>query len=79
MANGQWLKVKKICGAFWTPHNLLIYEFIALRAEAWEGGACATADDWFADIVTTLGYNLENIHFRSSIAQNISFHNAFEI
>ena len=70
---------KKICGAFWTPQNLLIYEFIALRAEAWECGTCATADDWFAGVVTALGYNSENIYFWSSVAQNISFHSTFEI
>ena len=61
------------------PAFLLGNKFIALRAEARESGACTTADDWFAGVVTTLGYNLENIHFRSSIAQNISFHTAFEI
>ena len=57
----------------------LIYQLVALRAEAWEGGASATTDDWIADVVTALGHNLENVHLWSSVAQNISFHNAFEI
>ena len=52
--------------------QFLVDKFILLRAEAWEGSSCTYA-------VTLLGYNLENIHFRSSVAQNISFHNAFEI
>ena len=68
-------KKKKICGAFWTPQNLLIYEFIALRAEAWECGTCATTDDWFAYVVATLSYNLVNIHCWSRIAQNCLLHN----
>ena len=52
--------------------QFLVDKVIFLRAEAWEGSTCTYA-------VTLLGYNLENIHFRSSVAQNISFHNAFEI
>ena len=52
--------------------QFLVDQVILLRAEAWEGSSCTYA-------VTLLGYNLENIHFRSSVAQNISFHNAFEI
>ena len=52
--------------------NFLVDQVILLRAEAWEGCSCTYA-------VTLLGYNLENIYLRSSVAQNISFHNAFEI
>ena len=52
--------------------QFLVDQVILLRAEAWEGSSCA-------DAVTTLGYNLENINLWSRIAQNISFHNAFEI
>ena len=52
--------------------NFLVDQLILLRAEAWEGSSCTYP-------VTTLGYNLENIYLRSSVAQNISFHNAFEI
>ena len=58
--------------------NFLVDKVILLRAEAWEGCVCATWK-WLTYIVTTLGYNLENIYLRSSVAQNISFHNAFEI
>ena len=57
----------------------LVNQIIALRAEAWEGGTCATADDWLASVVATLGHNLKNVNFWSRVAQNISFHNAFEI
>ena len=57
----------------------LVNQSIIFRAEAWECGACATADDWFAGVVATLGYNLVNIHLRSRIAQNIFLHNTFEI
>ena len=79
MANGQWLKAKKkICGVQKAPQNLLVNERIIFRAEAWECGASTTADDWFADVVTTLGYNFKNVYLRSSIAQNILFHNTFE-
>ena len=53
----------------------LVNQIITLRAEAWECGACATADDWFACVVTTLGYNLKNIYLRSRIAQCIFLHN----
>ena len=67
--------MKKICGAFWTPQNLLVNERIIFRAEAWECGACATADDWVANAVATLGYNLVNIHCWSRIAQNCLLHN----
>ena len=52
--------------------QFLVDKVILLRAEAWEDSSCTYA-------VTTLGYNLENIYLRSSVAQNISFHNAFEI
>ena len=52
--------------------QFLVDQVILLAAEAWEGSSCTYA-------VTTLGYNLENIYLRSSVAQNISFHNAFEI
>ena len=52
--------------------QFLVYKVILLRAEAWEGSSCTYA-------VTTLGHNLINIYLRSSVAQNISFHNAFEI
>ena len=52
--------------------QFLVDQVILLRAEAWEGCSCTYA-------VTLLGYNLENIYLRSSVAQNISFHNAFEI
>ena len=57
--------------------QFLVDKVILLRAEAWEGSVCATWK-WLADIVATLGYNLENIYLRSSVAQNISFHNAFK-
>ena len=57
----------------------LVNQIIALRAEAWECGTCATADDWFADVVATLGNNLVNIHFGSRIAQYVFLHNTFEI
>ena len=52
--------------------QFLVDQVILLRAEAWEGCSCTYA-------VATLGYNLENIYLRSSVAQNISFHSAFEI
>ena len=52
--------------------QFLVDQVILLRAEAWEGCSCTYA-------VTTLGYNLENIYLRSSVAQNIFLHNAFEI
>ena len=58
--------------------QFLVDKVILLAAEAWEHRADATCNR-LADIVTTLGYNLENIYLRSSVAQNISFHNAFEI
>ncbi len=61
------------------PQNLLVNQIVALRAEAWESGACATADDRFAGGVAALGYNLIDIHLWSRIAQNIFLHNAFEI
>ena len=60
------------------PQNLLVNQVVLFRAEAWESGACAT-DEWFAGVVTTLGYNRVNINLWSSVAQNISFHSAFEI
>ena len=52
--------------------QFLVDQVILLAAEAWEGCSRTYA-------VATLGYNLENIYLRSSVAQNISFHNAFEI
>ena len=58
--------------------QFLVDQVILLRAEAWEGCVCATWK-WLTYIVATLGYNLENINLWSRIAQNISFHNAFEI
>ena len=80
MANGQWLKAVKEKGARKSRAPfLLVNQLIALRAEAWECGACATADDWFADVVTTLGNNLKNVYLWSSVAQNIFLHNVFEI
>ena len=60
------------------PLLLLVDKVILLRAEAWEHRADATWK-WLTYIVATLGYNLENINLWSRIAQNISFHNAFEI
>ena len=59
--------------------QFLVDQVILLAAEAWEICSEASAWDRLADIVTTLGYNLENINLWSSVAQNISFHNAFEI
>ena len=59
--------------------DFLVNQIVALRAEAWERGACATTDDWFAGCVTALGYNLKYVNHRSRIAQNIFLHNAFEI
>ena len=80
MANGQWLKAVKVKGLEnLEPLLILINQTIVLRAEAWECGACATTDDWVTDVVAALGRNSVNIHLRSSIAQNISFHNVFEI
>ena len=76
MGNTLLLKVKE--ARIFEPLLLLVDKVILLRAEAWEGSVCATWNR-LTHIVATLGYNLENIHFRSSIAQNISFHNAFEI
>ena len=58
--------------------QFLVDKVIFLRAEAWKGCACATWK-WLADIVATLGHDLENIYLRSRIAQNIFLHNAFEI
>ena len=58
--------------------QFLVDQVILLRAEAWEHRADATWK-WLTYIVATLGYNLENINLWSRIAQNISFHNAFEI
>ena len=63
------LKVKE--ARIFEPLLLLVDKVILLRAEAWEGSSCTYA-------VTLLGYNLENIYLRSSVAQNISFHNAFK-
>ena len=54
----------------------LVNQRIILRAKAWECGACATADDWFAGGVAALGYNLKNVYFRSRIAQNIFLHSS---
>ena len=77
----MYKKKQQRCGASLLPLiincqlsivNFLVDKVILLAAEAWEGSSCTYA-------VTLLGYNLENIHFRSSVAQNISFHNAFEI
>ena len=74
------IKKQQRCGASLLPLiincqlsivNFLVDQLILLRAEAWEGSSCA-------DAVATLGYNLENINLWSRIAQNISFHNAFE-
>ena len=79
MANGQWLKSVKDLRSPKAPQFLLVNKVIALRAEAWEGGACATADDWFASVVTALGHNLVNVNPWSSVAQNIFLHNTFEI
>ena len=70
------LKVKE--ARKFEPLLLLVDQVILLRAEAWEGCVCATWK-WLTYIVATLGYNLENINLWSRIAQNISFHNAFEI
>ena len=58
--------------------QFLVDQVILLRAEAWEGSVCATWNR-LTYAVTTLGYNLENINLWSRIAQNISFHKAFEI
>ena len=76
MGNTLLLKVKE--ARKFEPLLLLVDQVIFLRAEAWEHRADATRNR-LADIVTTLGHNLENIYLRSSVAQNISFHNAFEI
>ena len=57
------------------PLLILVNQSIVFRAEAWEGGACTTADDWFAYVVATLSYNLVNIHCWSRIAQNCLLHN----
>ena len=57
--------------------QFLVDQVILLAAEAWEHRADTTCNR-FAYIVTLLGYNLENIYLRSSVAQNISFHNAFK-
>ena len=54
------------------PLLLLINQVVLFRAEAWEGSTRTYA-------VASLGYNLVNINLWSSVAQNISFHNAFEI
>ena len=58
--------------------QFLVDKFVFLAAEAWEGCVCATWK-WLTYIVATLGYNLENIYLRSSVAQNIFLHSAFEI
>ena len=58
--------------------QFLVDKIILLASEAWEGSVCATWK-WLAYIVATLGHNFENINLWSSVAQNISFHNAFEI
>ena len=70
------LKVKE--ARIFGPLLLLVDKVILLAAEAWEHRADATRNR-LAYIVATLGYNLENINLWSRIAQNISFHNAFEI
>ena len=70
------LKVKE--ARIFEPLLLLVDKVILFAAEAWEHRADATRNR-LAYIVATLGYNLENIYLRSSVAQNISFHNAFEI
>ena len=89
MTKGQWLKVFRFpLSAFRyllkekrspkAPQFLLVNQSVLFRAEAWEGSACATTDDWFAYVVATLGYNLVNINLWSRIAQNIFLHNTFE-
>ena len=57
--------------------QFLVNQVILFAAEAWEHRADATRNR-LTYIVATLGYNLENIYLRSSVAQNISFHNAFK-
>ena len=54
---------------------LLVNQLIVLRAEAWECGACATTNDWVANAIAALSYNLKEIHLRSRIAQNCLLHN----
>ena len=57
---------------------LLVNQTIIFRAEAWEGGASTTTDDWITHVVAALGYNLKNVYLWSSVAQNIFLHNVFE-
>ena len=76
MGNTLLLKVKE--ARKFKPLLLLVDQVIFLAAEAWEHRADATCNR-LTYIVATLGYDLENIYLRSSVAQNISFHNAFEI
>ena len=58
--------------------QFLVDQVILLAAEARKICSEASAWDRLTYIVTTLGYNLVDINFRSSVAQNISFHNAFK-
>ena len=74
----SFLAQKKSLRSPKAPQIFLVDQVILFAAEAWEGSVCATWK-WLTYIVATLGYNLENIYLRSSVAQNISFHNAFEI
>ena len=76
--NAIFLGAKRSLRSPKAPQIFLVDQVILLAAEAWEHRADATRNR-LAYIVTTLGYNLENIYLRSSVAQNISFHNAFEI
>ena len=76
MGNTLLLKVKE--ARKFEPLLLLVDKVILLAAEAWERRADATCNR-LTYIVATLGHNLENINLWSSVAQNISFHNAFEI
>ena len=58
--------------------QFLVDKVILFAAEAWEHRADATRNR-LANIVATLGYNLENINLWSRIAQNIFLHNTLEI
>ena len=76
--NAIFLGAKKSLRSPKAPQIFLVDQVNLFAAEAWEGCVCATWK-WLTYIVATLGYNLENMYLRSSVAQNISFHNAFEI
>ena len=63
---GNTFDLQKILRSPKAPQNLLVNQLIFLAAEAWEQGTIS---------VTALDGYLENLKFRSSVAQHCLFHN----